>query len=44
MQKCHQEGFFFIFFFHLTYAEPKHQSNEYNQAGANNFQHLIWIF
>ena len=31
-------------FFRLTYMEPKHQSNEHNQAGANDFQHLIWIF
>ena len=24
--------------------EPKNQSNYYNPAGANYFQHLIWIF
>ena len=24
--------------------EPKHQSDEYNQAGADDFQHLIWVF
>ena len=27
-----------------TYVEPKHQSDEHNQAGANAFQHLLWIF
>ena len=31
-------------FYHLTYVEPKHRSNEHNQAGANDFQHLIWKF
>ena len=31
-------------FFCLTCVEPKDQSNEHNQAGANDFQHLIWIF
>ena len=25
-------------------VEPKHQSDQHNQAGANDFQHLIWIF
>ena len=25
-----------------AYVEPKHQSDEYNQAAANDFQH--WIF
>ena len=39
MQKYGQEGFF-----RLNYVEPKHQSNEHNQAGAKDFQHLIWIF
>ena len=39
MQKCGQEGFF-----RLTYVEPKHQSDEHNQARANDFQHLIWVF
>ena len=39
MQKHCQEGFF-----RLTYVEPKHQNNEHNQAGANDFQRLIWIF
>ena len=38
MRKYGQEGFF-----HLTYVEPKHQSNSHNQAGANDFQCLIWI-
>ena len=28
----------------LTYVEPKHRSNEHNQASANDFQCLIWIF
>ena len=27
-----------------TTVEPQHQSGEHNQAGANDFQHLIWIF
>ena len=31
-------------FFRLTYVEPKHQSDSHNQAGANAFQRLIWIF
>ena len=31
-------------FFCLTYVEPKHQSNEHNQAGTNDFQCLIWTF
>ena len=31
-------------FFCLTYIELKHQSNEHNQAGANEFWNLIWIF
>ena len=31
-------------FFHLTYVRPKHQSDEHNQAGAQDFQCLIWIF
>ena len=39
MQKYGQEGFFC-----LTYMEPKHQCDEHNQAGANDFQCLIWIF
>ena len=39
MRKYGQEGFFC-----LPYVEPKHQSNEHNQADANDFQHLIWIF
>ena len=39
MWKYGQEGFF-----RLTYVEPKHQSDEHNQAGANDFQRLIWIF
>ena len=39
MQKYDQEGFFF----RLTCVEPKHQSDEHNQAGANDFQLLIWI-
>ena len=39
MRKYGQEGFF-----HLTYGEPKHQSDELNQASANDFQRLIWIF
>ena len=39
MWKYGQEGFV-----RLTYVEPKHQINSYNQAGANDFQRLIWIF
>ena len=31
-------------FFHLTYVEPKHQSDAHNQDGANDFQRLIRIF
>ena len=31
-------------FFHLTYVRPKQQSDEHNQAGAQDFQCLIWIF
>ena len=38
--KYGQDGFFF----RLTYVEPKHQSDQHNQAGANDFQRLIWIF
>ena len=38
-QKYSQEGFF-----HLTYVEPKHQSNSHNQVGTNDFQRWIWIF
>ena len=30
--------------FHLIYVECKHHSDKYNQAGANDIQHLIWIF
>ena len=40
MWKYNQEGFFF--FFHVTYVEPKHQSDW--KASANYFQCLIWIF
>ena len=39
MWKYGQEGFL-----RLTYVEPKHQSDSHNQAGANDFQHLIRIF
>ena len=39
MRKYGQKGFF-----RLTYVEPKCQSNSHNQAGANDFQRLIWIF
>ena len=39
MRKYVQEGFF-----HLTYVEHKHQSDEHDQAGTNDFQCLIWIF
>ena len=28
----------------ISSIPPKHQSDEHNQAGANDFQHLIWIF
>ena len=38
MQKYGWEGFC------LTYVEPKHKSDEHNQAGTNDFQHLIWLF
>ena len=38
MQKYDWEGFC------LTYVEPKHKINEHNQAGANDFQCLIWVF
>ena len=31
-------------FFHLTYVEPKHQSDSHDQAGANDFQHLSGYF
>ena len=31
-------------FFCITYVEPRHQSNQHNQAGANDFQCLIQIF
>ena len=31
-------------FSRLTYVEPKHQSDSHNQAGANDFQSLIWMF
>ena len=41
MWKYGQESFFFP---HLTYVEHKHQRNKHNQNGANDFQHLIWIF
>ena len=37
MQKYSQEDFF-----HLTCVGPN-QSDEHNQAGANDFQRLIWI-
>ena len=30
--------------FFFTYVEPKHQSDELDQAAANDFQHLIWVF
>ena len=39
MQKYGQEVFFC-----LPYVEAKHQSDEHNQDGANDFQRLIWIF
>ena len=39
MRKYDQEGFF-----HLTYVEAKHQSDSHTQAGANDFQCLIWMF
>ena len=47
MQKYDQKGFFFCVFFFLfclTYVEPKLQSNEHNQADANDLPCLIWIF
>ena len=28
----------------LTYMEPKHQNDYHNQAGATDFQNLIWVF
>ena len=52
---CFKEGMFLLHFsreshaeiqsssFCFTYVEPKHQSNEHNQTGANDFKHLIWI-
>ena len=43
MWKCGQEGVLFCFVFHLTYVEPKQQS-DINQVNVNNLQHLIWIF
>ena len=39
MWKYDHEGFF-----HLTYVETKHQSDEYNWDGAKDVQCLIWIF
>ena len=36
MRKYGQEGFF-----RLIYVEPKHQSDKHNQAGANDFQHVV---
>ena len=39
MRKYGQEGFC-----HLTYVEPKHLRDVHNQAGANDFHRLIWIF
>ena len=39
MQKYGHEGFCC-----LPYVEPKHQKDEHNQAGENDFQYLIWIF
>ena len=39
MWKYGQEGFY-----GLTHVEPKHQSDEHNQAGTNDFHRLIWIF
>ena len=30
-------------FFHLTYVEPKHRSDEHNHTSANDFQCIIWI-
>ena len=39
MRKYSQEGFFY-----LTYVDSKHQSDSHNQASANDFQRLIWIF
>ena len=46
MQKYGHEGFnlYIYLFICLAYMEPKHQGNEYNQIGANEFQCLIWIF
>ena len=31
-------------FIRLAFVESKHQSDEHDQAGADDFQHLIWIF
>ena len=39
MWKYGQEGFFC-----LTDVESKHQRDEHNQTGTNDFQRLIWIF
>ena len=39
-----QLRFFVCFVFCLTSVESKHQSNEYNQAGANDFQCLFGHF
>ena len=30
--------------FFFTYMESKHQIDEHDQAAANDFQHVIWIF
>ena len=52
---CFKEGMYLLHFsreshaeiqsssFWFTYVESKHQSNEHNQACANDFKHLIWI-
>ena len=37
MWKYDQEGFY------LNYVKLKHQSDEHNQASANDFQLLIWM-
>ena len=46
-RKSHAEtwskGFVCLVFSRLTYVEPKHQSNEHNQAGADDFQGLMRI-
>ena len=39
MQKCSQEGFLC-----LAFVAPKYESNEHDQLGANDFQHLIGYF